>query len=54
VGDLLTDSVSDLARRAKAVAPVLAVADTEAKNAALKAAADRLIDDTDLILAANA
>ena len=54
VGDLLTDSVSDLARRAKAVAPVLAVADTEAKNAALKAAADRLIDDTDMILAANA
>ena len=46
--------VADLARRAKAAAPSLAVATTEVKNAALLAAADRLQADVADLLDANA
>ncbi len=46
--------VVDLARRAKAAAPSLAVATTELKNAALLAAADRLQADVADLLDANA
>ncbi len=46
--------VADLARRAKAAAPSLAVATTELKNAALLAAADRLQADVADLLDANA
>tara|TARA_B100000959_G_scaffold31525_1_gene30053 strand:+ start:871 stop:2163 length:1293 start_codon:yes stop_codon:yes gene_type:complete len=45
--------VADLARRAKAAAPSLAVATTEVKNAALLAAADRLQADVADLLDAN-
>ncbi len=56
VNDVATDgsTIRDLARRAKAAAPSLAVATTAAKDAALRAAADRLEADVDLLLAANA
>ena len=46
--------IPDLARRAKAAAPALAVATTAVKDAALRAAADRLVADVGTILAANA
>jgi len=46
--------VADLARRAKAASPSLAVATTEVKNAALLAAADRLQADVADLLDANA
>ncbi len=46
--------VADLARRAKAAAPSLAVATTEVKNVALLAAADRLQADVADLLDANA
>lgn len=46
--------IADLARRAKAAAPSLAVATTELKNAALLAAADRLQADVADLLDANA
>ena len=49
-----TTSVPDLARRARAVAPVLARASTDLKDAALLAAADRLEADVGDLLAANA
>ena len=45
--------VADLARRAKAASPSLAVATTEVKNAALLAAADRLQADVADLLDAN-
>ena len=44
----------DIMRRAKAAAPVLARADSETKNKALLAMADRLEAACDTILAANA
>ena len=46
-------TTQDILIRAKAAAPFLAQAGTEAKNAALHAMARRLIEDTDGILAAN-
>ena len=46
-------SVSELAKRARAAAPGVAAATTEAKNAALHAAAGGLVVDSDTILAAN-
>ena len=49
-----TTSIPDLARRARAVAPVLARASTDLKDAALLAAADRLEADIGDLLAANA
>ena len=49
-----TTSIPDLARRARAVAPVLARASTALKDAALLAAADRLEADVGDLLAANA
>ena len=49
-----TTSIPDLARRARAVAPVLARASTDLKDAALLAAADRLEADVGDLLAANA
>lgn len=49
----LSDAVVELGRRAKAASRVLATAGTEAKNAALCAAADTLIERADEILAAN-
>jgi len=45
--------VAELARRAHAAAPRLAVARTETKDACLLASADQLEADADLILAAN-
>ena len=47
-------SIPDLARRARSVAPVLARASTDLKDAALLAAADRLEADVGDLLAANA
>jgi glutamate-5-semialdehyde dehydrogenase len=47
-------SIADLGRRAKASSRVLATASTEAKDAALLAAADLLVERTDELLAANA
>jgi len=49
-----TTSIPALARRARAVAPVLARASTDLKDAALLAAADRLEADVGDLLAANA
>ena len=49
-----TTSIPDLARRVRAVAPVLARASTDLKDAALLAAADRLEADVGDLLAANA
>ena len=49
-----TTSIPDLARRARAVAPVLARASPDLKDAALLAAADRLEADVGDLLAANA
>ena len=49
-----TTSIPDLARRARAVAPVLARASTDLKDAALLAAADRLEANVGDLLAANA
>ena len=49
-----TTTVPELARRARTVAPALAVATTIEKNAGLRAAADHLEADRDGILAANA
>ena len=49
-----TTSIPDLARRARAVAPVLARASTDLKDAALLAAADHLEADVGDLLAANA
>ena len=49
-----TTSIPDLARRARAVAPVLARASTDLKDAALLAAADRLEADVGDLLVANA
>ena len=49
-----TSSIPDLARRARGVAPVLASASTDLKDAALLAAADRLEADVGDLLAANA
>ena len=49
-----TTSIPDLAHRARAVAPVLARASTDLKDAALLAAADRLEADVGDLLAANA
>ena len=46
-------SIPDLARRAKIAAPVLGLAHTTTKDAALRAAADRLEADVADILAAN-
>ena len=47
-------AVADLGARAKAASRVLATASTEAKDAALSAAADLLVERTDDLLAANA
>ena len=47
-------SIPDLARRAKAAAPALGVADRTTKDAALRAAAERLVADVGAVLAANA
>jgi glutamate-5-semialdehyde dehydrogenase len=47
-------AVADLGRRARAASRVLATAPTEAKDAALRAAADLLVERTDDLLAANA
>ena len=49
-----TTSIPDLARRARSVAPVLALASTDLKDAALLAAADHLEADVGDLLAANA
>src|SRR5918999_755091 len=47
-------AVADLGARAKAASRALATASTEAKDAALSAAADLLVERTDDLLAANA
>ena len=47
-------AVADLGRRARAAGRVLATASTEAKDAALLAGADLLVERTDDLLAANA
>ncbi len=47
------EPVHDLGRRARAAGRVLATADTAAKDAALRAAADLLVERCDRILAAN-
>jgi glutamate-5-semialdehyde dehydrogenase len=47
-------AVADLGRRARAAGRVLATVSTEAKDAALLAAADLLVERTDDLLAANA
>jgi glutamate-5-semialdehyde dehydrogenase len=49
-----TDPLVELGRRARAAARVLATASTGAKDAALLAAADLLVERTDDLLAANA
>ena len=49
-----TQPVAELGRRAKAASRLLATASTAAKDAALAAAADLLVQRTDEILAANA
>jgi glutamate-5-semialdehyde dehydrogenase len=49
-----TDSLPALGRRAKAASRVLATASTAAKDAALLAAADLLVERSDDVLAANA
>ena len=46
-------SIPDLARRARIAAPVMGLAGTTTKDAALRAAADRLEADAADILAAN-
>ncbi|SVD43883.1 uncharacterized protein METZ01_LOCUS396737, partial [marine metagenome] len=46
-------SIPDLARRAKIAAPALSLAATTTKDAALRAAADRLEADVADILTAN-
>ena len=46
-------SIPDLARRAKIAAPALGLAHTTTKDAALRAAADRLEADVEDILVAN-
>ena len=51
--DTLTESVTDIARKARAAALRLAAADTEAKNKALHAIAHKLIEGADRIVAAN-
>ncbi|MCU1381221.1 MAG: glutamate-5-semialdehyde dehydrogenase [Acidimicrobiales bacterium] len=48
------DSLAELGRRAKAASRILATTSTAAKDAALLAAADLLVERTDDILAANA
>ena len=53
VSDTVT-SIAELGRRAKAASRVLATASTAAKDDALRAAADLLVDRTDEVLAANA
>ena len=47
------EAMTELGRRAKAVAPVLAATPTEAKNEALRAAADELLSRGDELLEAN-
>jgi glutamate-5-semialdehyde dehydrogenase len=47
-------AVAELGRRARAASRVLATASTEAKDAALSAAADLLVERTDDLVAANA
>jgi glutamate-5-semialdehyde dehydrogenase len=49
-----TDSLPELGRRAKAASRVLATASTAAKDAALLAAAELLVERSDEVLAANA
>lgn len=49
-----TSTIPELGRRAKAASRVLATVSTEAKDAALLAAADLLVERTDDLLAANA
>ena len=51
---MTTDSLVELGRRAKAASRILATASTGAKDAALLAAADLLVERTDEVLAANA
>jgi len=51
---LANTTVAELAHRAHAAAPALAVAQTKTKDACLLAAADRLQADASVILAANA
>jgi glutamate-5-semialdehyde dehydrogenase len=48
------ESLAELGRRAKAASRILATTSTAAKDAALLAAADLLVDRTDEVLAANA
>src|SRR5262245_5496869 len=48
-----SDTIADLGRRAKAASRVLATASTAAKNAALEAAADLLVERAPEILEAN-
>ncbi|MCU1486752.1 MAG: glutamate-5-semialdehyde dehydrogenase [Actinomycetia bacterium] len=50
---MTTDSLPELGRRAKAASRVLATASTAAKDAALLAAAELLVERTDEVLAAN-
>jgi glutamate-5-semialdehyde dehydrogenase len=49
-----TDTIADLGRRAKAAARVLATTSTDAKDAALHAAAELLVQHSPQVLAANA
>ena len=49
-----SDSIADLGRRAKAAARVLATTGTDAKDAALHAAAELLVTRSPEVLAANA
>ena len=48
-----TSTIAELGRRARAAAPTLAVTSTDQKNAALGAAADRILVDGDRILEGN-
>ena len=48
-----TSTIAELGRRARAAAPTLAVTSTDQKNAALCAAADRILVDGDRILEGN-
>ncbi len=50
----MSDSVLELGRRARTASRIIANAGTEAKNAALLAAAEVLVEHSDAILAANA
>ncbi len=52
--NVTTTPIPELGRRAKEASRVLATASSEQKDAALLAAADRLVADRDIILAANA